>query len=202
MTTVTLAEQDFKRPPFPVWRFTVDDYHRLIEKGILGENDRVELLEGWIVPKTTHNPPHDGTIQIISEQLRRWIPQKWDFRIQSAVTMADSEPDPDLAIVRDLEREYLTRHPGPPDIGLLIEVAESSLIQDREDKARIYARAGIPTYWIINLVDARIEVFSDPTGPEAQPAYRGRATYRDEEFVPLVLDGTEIARIPAKDLLP
>ncbi|HEY3963160.1 MAG TPA: Uma2 family endonuclease [Planctomycetaceae bacterium] len=202
MASVTLPDRHFTQPPYPVRQFTVDEYHRLIENGILGENDRVELLEGWIVPKMTHNPPHDGTIQIISKRLRRWTPQKWDIRIQSAVTMTDSEPEPDLAIVRDLEREYLARHPGPPDIGLLIEVAESSLIQDREDKARIYARAGIPTYWIINLVDARIEVFNDPTGSEGQPAYRGRAIYTHEELVTLVLDGTEIARIPAKDLLP
>jgi Uma2 family endonuclease len=202
MASVILADRHFTQPPYPVWQFTVDDYHRLIETGILGENDRVELLEGWIAPKRTHNPPHDSTIQIVTERLAEFLPRLWKIRIQSAVTTTDSEPEPDLAVVRGHARTYSARHPGPPDIGLLIEVAESSLIQDREDKARIYARAGIPTYWIIDLVDARIEVFNDPTGPEGQPAYRGRAIYTHEELVPLILDETEIARIPAKDLLP
>lgn len=202
MVTLTLPQQHFAPPPFPVWRFTVDEYHRLINAGFLGENDRVEFLEGWIVPKNAHSPPHDGTKQIVSDRLRRRLPQEWDIRIQSAVTLADSEPEPDLAIVRNIELEYLTRHPGPSDIGLLIEVADSSLLQDQQDKARIYARAGIAAYWIINLVDGRVEIFSDPTGPAAQPAYRSCTSYRDEELVPLVLEGVEIARIPAKDLLP
>jgi Uma2 family endonuclease len=202
MSIATLPDQDFSRPPFPVRRFTVDDYHRLIQAGILGENDRVELLEGWIVPKMTHNPPHDGTIHIISKRLRKWLPPNWDIRIQSAVTTSDSEPEPDIAVVRDNEREYLIRHPGPGDIGLLIEVAESSLDKDRDEKARLYARAEIATYWVVNLVDSQVEVFSAPTGPEAHPAYRNRTVFKDQQLLPLVLDGVEVAQIPANTLLP
>src|SRR6266849_885039 len=134
-------------------QISVDDYHRLIQEGFLGENDRVELLEGWIVPKMTHNPPHDSTIQIVSECLAERIPVGWKIRIQSAVTTNDSEPEPDLAVVRGQARTYAARHPGPQDIGLIIEIAESSLLQDRHDKARIYARAGISEYWVINLMD-------------------------------------------------
>src|SRR5579862_683488 len=143
MSSALLPDQDFAPPPYPIWRLSVNDYHRLIEFGILGEDDRVELLEGCIVPKMAHNPPHDGTIHIISKRLRKWLPEKWEIRIHSAITASESEPEPDLAIVRDQEREYLTRHPGPGDIGLVVEVAESSLAQDRNEKARVYARSEI-----------------------------------------------------------
>lgn len=188
--------------PLPARRITVAEYHALISDGTLGENDRVELLEGRIVPKMTHNPPHDGTIQIISKRLRRFLPPQWDLRIQSAISTPDSEPEPDLAIVRDREQDYLVRHPDSRDIGLLIEVAESSLDQDRLEKKQIYARAGIGTYWIVNLVESRVEVFTEPSGPAADPGYRNRTVFEGEELVSLTLDGCEVARIRAADLLP
>ena len=169
---------------------------------MLGENDRVELLEGWIVPKMTHNPLHDGVIQIVNNQITRILPAKWTIRIQSAITTADSEPEPDIAIVRGDERAYLARHPRPQDIALLIEVAESSLNDDRDIKARLYARAGVAVYWIVNLIDFQIEVLSDPTGPGNAPAYHNRHVFRGDELVPVVIDGRDIAEIPAKDLLP
>jgi hypothetical protein len=70
-------------PPYPVWRFSVDEFHRLIASNVFGEQDRMELLEGWLVPKMTHNPLHDGTIQIVSEWLQRCLPSGWVVRIQS-----------------------------------------------------------------------------------------------------------------------
>jgi len=150
----------------------------------------------------THNPLHDGIIQIISKCLGRRLPHHWETRIQSAITTADSEPEPDIVVARGDERAYLARHPGPADIGILIEVAESSLDQDRNEKSRLYARAGIAVYWIINLVDSQIEVGTDPTGPTAAPAYNIRSTYRGEDMMPIVLDGVEVACIAARDLLP
>jgi Uma2 family endonuclease len=100
--------------PYPLRRFTVDEYHQLIQAGILTENDPVELLEGWIVPKMPHNPPHDGTIELVEEVLRNRLPTGWRIRIHSAITTADSEPEPDLAIVRGTARSYLNHHPDPP----------------------------------------------------------------------------------------
>lgn len=203
MSTATLPPWNtFDPPPVPVRRFTVTEYHRLIEIGMFTEDDRVELLEGWIVPKMPHNPAHDATIQLADEQLRSRLARGWTVRIQSAITTADSEPEPDLAVVRGNARSYLRRHPGPRDIGLLIEVADSTLTQDRGDKLRIVARAGIPVYWIINLVDRRIEVYSEPTGPAAEPAYRAQQTCGIRKSVPLVIDGEENARIPVRALLP
>src|SRR5262249_16346423 len=118
-------------PPYPIYKFSVDDYHRMIQAGILTEDDPVELLEGGIVPKRPRNPPHDGTIQIAVEVIRQRLPAGWQVRVQSAITTADSEPEPDLAVVRGDTRTYLARHPGPADIGLLIEVA-NTLARDRQ----------------------------------------------------------------------
>src|SRR5947209_14046669 len=99
-------------PPYPVCKWTVDAYHHLIQAGLLTEDDNVELLEGWIVPKMPHNPPHDGTIQSTGEAVDRRLPAGWKVRVQSAVTTGDSEPEPDLAVVRGDARTYFHRHPG------------------------------------------------------------------------------------------
>jgi Uma2 family endonuclease len=133
-------------PPYPVCRFTVDEYHRMIQAGILTEEDPVELLEGWIVPKMPRNPPHDGTIEMAEEAIRRRLPPGWRIRIQSAITTDDSEPEPDLAIVCGGVRTYVTRHPGAADIAVVIEVADAMLARDRREKNRLYARAGISCY--------------------------------------------------------
>jgi Uma2 family endonuclease len=190
-------------PPLPVRRFTVEEYHRMIQAGILGEDDNVELLEGWIVPKMTKNPPHDTMISIIMEDV--FTPRlagRWHCRGHSVVTTAESEPEPDIAVVRGPKRDYLARHPGPADMALVVEVAESSLAYDRTVKARIFAAASVPVYWIVNLVDHQIEVYTDPSGPDAAPGYRGRQEYRTGDLVPFVVDGHELGPIPAQDLLP
>jgi Uma2 family endonuclease len=191
-------------PPTPLssaHQFTVDEYHRMIQTGILDETDRVELLEGYVVDKMRHNPLHDGSIQVVQDVLAPRLPAGWCIRGQSAVTLSDSEPEPDLTVVRGTSRTYLTRHPHPGDVGMLVEIADSSLARDR-DKARIYARARIAIYWIINLVDRQVEVFSLPSGPIADPSYGQQTKYRLRETVPLTLEGNEIGSIPVQDLLP
>ncbi len=189
-------------PSLPMRRFTVDEYHRMIQAGILTEEDRVELLEGWIVHKMPHNPPHDGTIEVVDDRLRGVLPPGWRIRVQSAITTSDSEPEPDIAVVRGTARTYLARHPGPTDVGLLVEVSDSTLSRDRGEKGRLFARAGIVRYWIVNLIDRQIEVYSEPTGPTLDPSYGRREDYRPGVEVPVVLDGVEIARIPVNELLP
>ncbi len=192
----------FELPPFPVRRFTVDEYHRMIQMGLLTEDEPVELLEGWIVPKMPRNPNHDATIELAQETLRGRLPPGWRVRVQSAITTADSEPEPDVAVVRGGPRERLSRHPGPQDIALLIEVADSSLAHDRDDKGHLYARARIAFYWIINLVDSQVEVYTDPSGPVPAPSYRQRRDYGVTDSVPLVIGGQEIGHIAVRELLP
>jgi Uma2 family endonuclease len=183
-------------------RFSVARYQRMVETGILTADDKVELLENYVVLKMPRNPRHDSTIQRMLRPLMRSLPAAWDIRIQSAVALADSQPEPDFAFVRGSAADYENRHPGPTDTGLVIEVADSSLLRDQRDKTRIYARGGIPWYWIINLVDRRIEVYSQPSGPVVIPAYQSFQTYQPGDAVPLVLDDAPVGTVPAAELLP
>jgi Uma2 family endonuclease len=173
----------------------------MIETGVLGENDRVELLEGWIVAKMTHNPPHDLSLTLAQEGLQGLLPTGWMLRIQCAITTEDSEPEPDVAVVRGPARRYARFHPRRRDIGLLIEVAETSLAEDRVYKCPFYARARIPVYWIINLPESKVEVYTQPRAGKS-PTYRQRRDYGAGESVPVVLDGREIGKLAVRDLLP
>jgi hypothetical protein len=183
-------------------RFSVARYQRMIATGILTSEDKVELLENYVVLKMPRNPPHDGTIQLITESLTPKVPQGWRLRVQLTVVLTDSQPEPDFALVRGDSRTYFTRHPSPADVGLSIEVADSSLLRDQRDKTRIYARGGIPYYWIANVVDRRIEVYSQPSGPTTVPAYASFQCYQAGDDVPLVLDGVTVGTVPAVDMLP
>ncbi|MFL5245101.1 MAG: Uma2 family endonuclease [Gemmataceae bacterium] len=181
--------------------FSVSQYHRMIQTEVLGENDRVELLEGSVVPKTTHIPPHDCAVSLAHASLLAALSKRWVVRVQSAITTEDSEPEPDLVVARGPARRYLAAHPHPEDIALTVEVADSTLDLDRIDKARIYARGGIPVYWIINLIDSAVEVYSRPSG-RASFTYQQRDDYFAGNRVPLVISGKRIAWIEADDLLP
>ena len=183
-------------------RFSVAEYHRLIELGMLTEDDNIELLEGYLVHKMSRNPPHDAAIQKGMKRWLRVLPAGWDLRVQSAITLTESEPEPDFTIVRGDENDYLARDPTAADIGLVVEVSDSTLPGDRDDKGRIYARAGIPCYWIVNLVDGQIEVYTSPSGPVADPKFAQRVDHRPGDSVPLILGGTTVVQVAVQDLLP
>jgi Uma2 family endonuclease len=183
-------------------RFSVARYQKMIEAGVLTAEDKVELLENCLVLKMGRNPPHDGTIDLVKAALPGLLSPGWLLRVQQTVVFSDSQPEPDFAIVRGTPRSYLTRHPAAADVGLIVEVADASLLRDQRDKTRIYARGGIPHYWIVNLVDRRIEVYSQPSGPTAVPAYGSFQIYQPGDAVPLVLGGDTAATVAAADLLP
>jgi hypothetical protein len=184
-------------------RFSVARYQKMIETGILTPEDRVELLENCVVLKMPRNPRHDSTVQRSLRPLLRATPLGWDLRVQSAVTLLDSQPEPDFALVRGSAADHEIRHPEPADIGQLVEVADSSLLRDQCDKSRIYARANIACYWIINLVDRRVEVFTQPSGAAGVPAYGAMQTFQVGAAVPLVLDGTVMGgAVAVVELLP
>jgi Uma2 family endonuclease len=183
-------------------RFSIPQYQRMIETGIVTPEDKVELLENYVVLKMPKNPPHDGTIDLIKAALPAHIPPGWLLRVQQTLVLSDSQPEPDFAIVRGTPRSYLSRHPGPADTGLMIEVADSSLLRDQRDKTRIYARGAIPCYWIFNLVDQRVEVYTQPSGPAAVPAYSSFQIFQPGDTLPLVLDGNTVGTLAVSDLLP
>jgi Uma2 family endonuclease len=189
-------------PDEPVWRLSVEQYHEMLRAGILQDGDPIELLEGVLVAKMTKYPPHTFSTQLIREALLSLLPAGWFVNDQEPITTLDSEPEPDVAVIRGGRRDFLGRHPGPQDLGLVIEVADTTLRRDRGSKKRLYARAAVREYWIVNLIDRQIEVYTDPTGPADDPDYRRRRDYRPDEQVPVVVDGAEVGRLSVSDLLP
>ena len=121
---------------------------------------------------------------------------------QEPVTTADSEPEPDVYVIRGRPEDYQDHQPLARDALLVVEVAESTLAQDRGLKKSIYAEAGIPVYWIVNLVDRQIEVFTQPTGPTEQPTYANCEIIPADGEVPVIIDGREVARLKVADILP
>jgi Uma2 family endonuclease len=193
----------FPAPPTGPFRgLTVAEYHHLIQAGYLTDEDKVELLNGFLVRKMPRNPPHDATFLATQEALRAMVPGGWCIRGQCAITLASSEPEPDIVIARGRVKDYVTRHPGPADITLVAEVADSSLTRDRSDKGPIYAAAGLVIYWIVNIVDRQVEVYTKPAGTGATARYTGRQDYRPGDAVPFSLDGTVVGHIAVQDLLP
>jgi Uma2 family endonuclease len=189
-------------PDEPIYRLTVEQYHQMIQAGILTDDDPVELLEGWLVQKMGKNPPHTFSTYQLRKALERVVPTGWFVDSQEPVTDETSEPEPDARVVRGEPRDYLQRHPEPRDTSLLGEVSNSSLRRDRGFKKRIYARASIAVYWIVNLVDRQVEVYTDPTGPADVPDYRQRQDYQPGQEVPVVIDGREVGRVSVAELLP
>jgi Uma2 family endonuclease len=189
-------------PPFPVTRFTVEKYQRLIESGALDEDEPVELIHGWITPKMPHSPPHDSTVTRGQRQLRTRLGDTWTIRAQCSIQLADSQPEPDLAVAIGPDDRYDERHPTPSDLILVVQVAESSLKNDRDVKGPMYAAAGIRTYWIVNLAERQLEVYTDPTGPGSDPKYQSRRDYKPDEAVTLVGFEDAPAPVAVRDLLP
>jgi Uma2 family endonuclease len=156
---------------------TVAEYHRMIEAGSLGENDRVQLIGGAIVAMTPQGPAHALAIQNLTRLVAPGLPADLALRVQLPLTLPhDSEPEPDLAVVR-LE-EARSREHHPRTALLVVEVAGDSLRLDGETKAALYARAGIPEYWIVNVAESTVEVHRDPD--PAAGAYRAKAVVSSE----------------------
>jgi Uma2 family endonuclease len=206
MSTQTLSHPatalyDESIPPAPVYRLTVKQYHEMIDKGILTEDDPVELLEGWLIQKMPKDPRHRLATQLTARVISRLLAAGWHVATQDPVTTSNSEPEPDVSVIRGKEEDYHARHPRPKQVSMAVEVSESTLRRDRTLKKRVYARASIPVYWIVNLVDNQIEVYTKPTGDVEEPDYLERRDYEIGQSVPLVIGGKEIAKIAVKDII-
>jgi hypothetical protein len=208
MTTPTATSGPRFKADAAFRTFTGAEYDHLVETGVLTKADKVELLEGYMVLKMPTNPPHDNAIDVLSELLTKMVPVGWRVRGQATAKLSESRPEPDVALTRGDRKTFATKHPTPADFALVVEVSDSSLA--RLDKTRIYARDLIPVYWVVNLVDRRVEVFTDPTGPDPpaglpgglEPHYRRRHDYPVGSAVPVVLDGVTVGTIPVDELLP
>ncbi|MGA8350962.1 MAG: Uma2 family endonuclease [Isosphaeraceae bacterium] len=200
MSTITPTRQASSPPTFstaPVlYRMTVDEYERI---GEMLDDPRVELIDGHLVKKMPKNPEHSWATKQVLKALERLLPAGWTWRTEQPVRIpAYDEPEPDVSIVRGSDDDYMHRMPGPADVALLVEISESTLATDRGEKLRTYARAAIPIYWIVNLVDRQVEVY---TGPGVDD-YATRRDFRPGQQVPLVIDGQQLGQIAVDDILP
>src|SRR5436190_12259255 len=126
MTATFPPPERYTPTALPVRRFTVDEYHRMIADGYFARDERIELLEGLIVQKMPRDPVHDAAVELALQLLQAHMPQGWRVGPQCAISTIDSEPEPDLAVVRGQPRDYLSHHPGPRDIAVLVEVSNTS----------------------------------------------------------------------------
>jgi len=185
-----------------LWRLSVEQYHAMGHAGILEDGAPIELLEGLLVAKVTKNPPHELVKQLLPTAIERMLPSGWFVRREAPLTLADSEPEPDLAVVRGDPRAYAARHPAPAETALVVEIADASLHRDLTLKKRIYARAGIPCYWVIDLRERRVEVLSKPVERDGVPDYDTRVVVGDDGMLPVVVEGRQVGQLVMRDVLP
>jgi len=172
-------------------------YFELTECGIIAPDDRVELLDGLIVSMAAQSPPHASTVYHVEHTLLRKLGFDTVIRAQMTFLAGDeSVPEPDLAVVPGTPEDYWERHPSKAH--LIVEVAQSSVIQDRITKAAIYARAGIPCYWIVNVRDRCVEVFREPDRWKAEYGSVLRATGKQT----FAIDAFPDVTFEAAELLP
>jgi Uma2 family endonuclease len=187
--------------PSPLYRMTVEQYESMEASGVFSKKDRLHLINGYLVAKMTQNPPHWVADQLCGEELARVIPaDRYIITATKPIRLPNqnSKPEPDHCVVRGTARDYESRIPGSGDIALLVEVSDSSLADDRALAGEVYGPAGIPVYWIVNLVHRQVEVYADP-GPDG---YRSTAVYTEGQAVPVVIDGQPLGQIAVADLLP
>ena len=177
------------------------EYEQLVERGMFA-GEHLELLDGLLVVREPQNSPHATAVLLVQRALARAFGDEWTVRSQMPFALDDdSEPEPDVVVVKGQIRDYATAHPSR--CALLVEVADSSLLFDRRKKAMLYARAGIADYWIVNLRDRVLEVHRAPrrrARPHSRPRYARAELLRPPATVtPLAAPG---ALIPVTDLLP
>ncbi|MEM9162858.1 MAG: Uma2 family endonuclease [Cyanobacteria bacterium P01_F01_bin.4] len=168
-------------------QFTVADFHRLGELGFFRPDEAVELIRGEIIQVAPKRTPHSVCNSRLVKTLIVKIADQATVRGQEPITLSDkSEPSPDVAIAHNRADEYLTSHPGPDDLYLVIEISDSTLKYDRETKLSVYAEENITHYWIFNLVEAQLETYSEPyQDNQGNFSYRVKRVYLSDESVNL-----------------
>ena len=178
------------------------EYERLVNLGAFHPEERVELVGGALMVREPQASPHSTAIRAVEEVLRTTLGAGWDIRTQMPIALDDeSEPEPDVSVVPGTFRDYTHGHPSRP--ALLVEVSDSSLSFDRRDKGSLYARARVPEYWIVNLVERVLEVYRE-SEPEPRAAYGWAYHHRerlepDQHVAPMIAPGSQIR---VADLLP
>jgi Uma2 family endonuclease len=156
-----------------LYRISVNQYLKMIGAGVFPDTARIELLGGKLVEKMTKDPPHNLVVGRLGRVIGRILPEPWFVSEEKPVKLGRFwYPEPDIAVVKGPDHHFESKTPEAADLGLLVEVSESSYHQDRGQKWRLYASAGIHCYWIVNLPQRRIEVYREPAGSGRSASYR------------------------------
>jgi Uma2 family endonuclease len=199
MATEIQADRERSR----VYRISVDQYLEMIRTGVIPESARIELLGGQLVEQMTKYPPHNLVVGRLGRMLARILPAPWFVSEEKPVKLGRFwYPEPDLAIVRGPDHRFEMKSPEAVDLAFLIEVSESSYQQDRGRKWRLYASAGVSCYWIVNLLQRRIEVHGDPSGQGRSAIYRQAEIYVEGQAIPVVIEGEQVGQILVSEVLP
>ena len=151
------------REPYAPYRFSVDDFYRMADASILTEDDRVELIDGQILVKGPPGPEHAAHVFLLNRLFVQLVGDRAFVRPQDPLHVDElNDPQPDLNLVRPREDLYMHAHPRPADVLLAIEIAFSSAPADRKIKAPLYARAGIPEFWLVDIPNQKLEVYREP----------------------------------------
>lgn len=185
-------------PLDPIWRISVEQYHAMIDAGILPSGSPVELVEGVLLEKMSKKPRHRAATHAARKALESLTPSGWFVDSQEPITLADSEPEPDVVVARGRSLDYVDRHPSAADVALVVEVADASATRDRGVKSRVYARAGIAEYWLVDLNSERLEVRTEPVGG----TYRGVTVLSPGDRVSVRIEGVEAGTIEVATLFP
>jgi hypothetical protein len=183
------------------YQFSGKQYDRMVEGGIINLDTGPELIEGWLVQRDLPNQTCIKAFHRLAKPLRLWSSDDWTWMVVAPIALRHNRVHADFVFVREPSEQYERRNPRPKDIGLIIEVADASILTNRRGKVPLYAGAKIPELWLLNLVDSIVEVYTQPKGGKA-PTYQRRRDYRQDEQVPLVLDGREVARLAVSTLCP
>jgi hypothetical protein len=184
----------------PLYTFSVGQYQQMEQMGLFG-SDRVELIDGYVVRRGPMNPPRAVSLGRVRRQLEPRLPPGWCLRQQMDVALTGGQPLPDAAVVVGTEDDYATHHPTAANVALLVEVSDSTLEEDRTSKLRLYARSRITVYWIVNIPDRQVEVYSRPVAGQ-NPRYRSVQTLAPTDSVSVTIGAHTIGPIPVADLLP
>jgi Uma2 family endonuclease len=206
MSTTTPIESMVQAPdlgwipsPASLYRLSVEQYEAMVASGVFTKRDRFHLINGLLVAKMTEYPPHAAACDATRLIVEPLLPSGWYVRPDKPLRIPNyaSVPEPDLVITRGNCWDYQARHPEPANVALVAEVANSSLLDDRA-MAEIYGKGGVPVYWIVNLIDRQVEVYTDP-GPGG---YGASQIFKIGQEVPVIIDGVERGRIAVADIMP
>jgi Uma2 family endonuclease len=198
--TASRVDPTWSPPPESLYRMSLEHYEAMVASGVFSRFDRFHLIRGLLVAKMTQNTPHSTSDLLCGAVLERIIPPGWHVRPGKPIRIPIqiSKPEPDRSVVRGGIRDYRHRDPDASEVGMVVEVADSRLREAR-DLIPVYGGGGIPVYWIVNLVDRKVEVYSRPS---KKGSYRTHKEYLPGQQVPVIIGGQQLQPIAVDEILP